>query len=163
MSSFNYPSTLRKQYSQAVFDVCEENGCKMHLKGFPSEKVIIKFDDLITSKTRGKRCDHLIFVYDTNGDNFFFPIEFKSEYIVPERVKKQLEGGINIFKKRLERDNFDIQDFNKCKCYPVLVSRKLTKHLRQKLVSVQINFGTCEPRIRHVLCNKSLKWGDVKK
>ena len=163
MSSFNYSSTLRAQYSQAAVAVCEVNECKMHLKGFPSEKVIIDLDIILSSKSLGKRCDYLIFVYDTNGDNFFFPIEFKSTVFDPEKVKKQLEDGINTFKKKLERDNFDTKDFNKCKCYPVLVSRKLPRQLSQKLSRVQINFGKRDLRIRHQLCNTSLKWGNVKK
>ena len=163
MSSFNYSSTLEAQYSKAAVDVCEVNGCKMDLEGFPPERVIIDLDILLSSKIQGKRCDYLIFSYESNGDNFFFPIEFKSGTIVPERVKKQLEGGVNLFKKKLERDNFDPKDFNKCKCCPVLVSRNFTTQLRKKLRKVQIKFGKRDLRIRHQLCNKALEWGKVKK
>ncbi len=123
----------------------------MKLDGFPKERIIIDIDSRLPSIKPGRRCDYGI-VADEAGTTFFLPVEFKSTNLDFTKVKEQLEGGINSFK----------EDLGTFICYPVLVSKSLKNQERKQLIKIQISSPYGQKTVKHVLCNKPLKWSEVK-
>ena len=147
-------STLRGKFGQCICNSCEESNCKLNLSAFPSQKVILDIDCIAKQKAshiRDKRCDSLI-VVEKNDVIFVLPVEFKTTRVIPDKVKKQLEGGITFFK------SCHANQFN---CYPILVSKSLKGPVRKKLQQVSITYNGKKARIKHLLCNTSLSWNAV--
>lgn len=144
-------STLRSIFGQCISNVCERSKCKLKLSAFPNQRIILDIDCVAEqdpSSVRGERCDSLI-VVAKDGVIFLLPVEFKTNRVIPDKVKKQLEGGIRFFK------SYHAEQFN---CYPVLVSKSLSGPVRKKLQQVSISCNGRKARIKHVLCNDSLSW-----
>ena len=147
-------STLRSIFGQCIYNVCERSKCKLKLSAFPNQKIILDIDCVAEqepSSVRGERCDSLI-VVEKDSVVFLLPVEFKTTRIIPDKVKKQLEGGIKFFK------SYHLNQFN---CYPVLVSKGLRRTVRNKLQKVSISYNGKKARIKHVLCNASLSWNTI--
>ena len=147
--------TLRSRFSKCVRSSCESQNCKLNLNAFPSEKIILDIDCIAEEKRssiKGKRCDSII-VVEEGGILFLLPVEFKTNRVIPEEVKEQLEGGIRFFKNHHQ---------NQFGCYPVLVSKTLNRQVSKKLQQVKVRYNGKQARIKHVSCDRSLLWSKVK-
>ena len=147
-------STLRSKFKQCICASCEDSRCILRLSAFPSQKIILNIDCITQKKLaqiRGERCDRLVVVEERDIISLL-PVEFKTTLVKPDKVKKQLEGGIRFFK------SYHTEQFN---CYPVLVSKSLKGSVRKKLQQVSISCNGKTARIKHVLCNRSLSWNAV--
>ena len=147
-------STLKSKFGQCIRQSCEDSNCKINLSAFPKEKIILDIDcieDQKLSSIRGEKCDRLI-VVEESGVIFLLPVEFKTTRVIPDKVKKQLEGGVRFFKSH---------HANQFNCYPVLVSKSLRRTVSKKLQRVSISYNGKQARIKHVLCNQSLSWNAV--
>lgn len=147
-------STLKGKFSQCICHSCEVSKCKLKLSSFPSQKIILNIDCITNEKLaqiREERCDHLV-VVDVRDIIFLLPVEFKTTMVIPDKVKKQLEGGIRFFK------SYHAEQFN---CHPVLVSKRLRRTVGKKLQQILISYNGKSARIKHVLCNASLSWNIV--
>ena len=146
--------TLKGLFSQCIRPSCEDSNCKLQLSSFPKQQIILDLDCIAQqrrSPIQGKRCDRLI-VIEAGDKIFLLPVEFKTTWVIPEKIKEQLEGGIGFFKKYHE---------NQFHCYPVLVSRNLRTSIRKQLQKISISWNGRKTRIKHVLCNDSLSWKAV--
>jgi len=147
---------LRNEYSGCARDTCEKAACKLHLSGFPPEKVILDIDCIAKQRPKhlaGERCDFIIVVGEGQSI-FLIPVEFKTQRVIPDKIKSQLESGI-IFLKKYSNAQFE--------CYPVLVTRRLQRETGKKLRRIKIEHNGKATRVRHVRCNKPLSWRDVKR
>ena len=147
-------STLRSKFGQCICKVCERSKCKLKLSAFPSQKIILDVDCVAEQKpspVQGERCDSII-VAEKDGVVFLLPVEFKTTMVIPDKVKKQLEGGIRFFK------SYHADQFN---CHPVLVSKRLKRTVGKRLQQILISCNGKHARIKHVLCNASLSWNTV--
>ena len=147
-------STLRSKFSQCICHSCEESNCKLNLSAFPSQKIILNIDCITDNKLaqiRDERCDRLV-VVEEHDSIFLLPVEFKTTLVIPDKVKKQLEGGIRFFK------SYHAEQFN---CHPVLVSKRLKRTVGKKLQQILISCNGKPARIKHVLCNAALSWNAV--
>lgn len=147
--------TLRSRFGKCVRNSCESQNCKLNLDAFPNEKVILDVDCIAKEKRfsiKGNRCDSII-VVEEGSILFLLPVEFKTKWVIPDKVKNQLEGGIRFFK------NHHQNQFN---CYPVLVSKTLNRQVSKKLQQVKVKYNGKQVRIKHVLCGRSLLWSKVK-
>lgn len=149
-----YSARIESEFSNGVETQCKERDCKLKLTDFPAAKVILNVDNVIPQPPEypAKRCDRVI-VVDESSNVFFIPVEFKSNGSKPSHVKEQLEGGTRFF-----QDYFP----NECKFYPVLVSKSISPRERKKMQNVRVNSKYGNKRIRHVKCNNSLFWKNVK-
>ncbi|MCS1410271.1 MAG: hypothetical protein M2R45_03463 [Verrucomicrobia subdivision 3 bacterium] len=146
---------LKGRFSKCVCSSCETSNCKLKLSDFPSEKIILDIDCVEQQELahiQGKRCDYII-VIEQGGFTFLVPAEFKSESVRESDVKEQLEGGIRFFAE-FYNDQFT--------CYPVLVSKRLSRPASHKLKRILINYNSKKVRIKRVKCNDSLLWNKVK-
>lgn len=146
---------LRNEYSVCARDACEKVECKLRLSGFPPEKVILDVDCIAEQRPRrmaGERCDFIIVVGEGKSI-FLIPVEFKTQRVIPDKIKSQLESGIKFFRAHSNAQ---------FKCRPVLVTQRLRQQNRKKLQEIKIKHNGEMIRIRHVRCNKSLSWKDVK-
>lgn len=148
----SYSKLLEAKLLRYVRPQCKVGKCEMKLDGFPSQRFIIDLDLAVSSSSPGKRCDYVI-VADEVKDTYLLPVEFKSGNLNFTKMRKQLEGGIQHFKKYLRQ----------FRCCPILVSDTLKKQERSQLVKIKIDCGQGRKRVKHVLCNKSLRWDEVKK
>lgn len=147
-------STLSSKFGQCICNVCERSKCKLKLSAFPNQKIILDIDCVAGQKpssVRGERCDSLI-VIEEKGATFLLPVEFKTTRVIPDKVMKQLEGGIKFFKNHHQNDFY---------CYPVLVSKGLRRTVSKNLQKISIILNGKKIRIRHVLCNQSLSWKKI--
>ena len=146
---------LRSRFSKCVRNSCESPNCKLNLDAFPSEKIILDIDCIAEEKRfsiKGKRCDYII-VLEEGGILFLLLVEFKTNRVIPEEVREQLEGGIRLFK------SYHQNQFN---CYPVLVSKALNRRVSKKLQHVRVRYNGKQARIKHVSCGRSLLWSKIK-
>lgn len=147
-------SALKSKFGHCIRLFCENSNCRLNLGAFPNQKIILDIDCITEQKSfhvRGERCDAII-VVEEGGNIFLLPVEFKTTRVIPDKVKKQLEGGIKFFRKH-HKDHFN--------CYPVLVSKRLARTVSRKLQQVSISYNGRKARIKHVLCNDSLSWNKV--
>ena len=147
-------STLRSKFSQCIRQSCEDSNCKLNLIAFPNQKIILDIDCIVNQRSslvRDERCDRLI-VVEKGGAISLLPVEFKTTRVIPDKVKKQLEGGIRFFK------SYHQSQFN---CYPILVSKSLRRPVSKKLQQVLVSYNGKFARIKHVLCNNLLSWNAV--
>ena len=147
-----FSKNLKAQFSQGVCSVCKVDKCELKLNGFPEEIVILNVDNIIKPKQLGRRCDYVVIV-DESNQVFFLPIEFKSSNLNFTKIKAQLESTVQFFKNCLP---------NQLVLYPVLVSRTFSRRQQKSLREIKVKSSFDEKRIRHVLCNKPLKWSEVK-
>lgn len=147
-----YSAQIKSKFSNGVETQCKEKKCELKLTGFPPTKVILNVDRVMPKKGE-KRCDRVI-VVDERNDVFFLPIEFKSNNPKLSHVQEQLAGGTQFFQDYLP---------DECKFYPVLVSKKIATQERKKLRSAKVISKYGEKRIKHIQCNESLAWKDVRK
>ena len=153
MTSRVFSLQLGSIFPSCVCDFCRgKDDCELKLDGFPPQKVILNVDCVIPSKDAGRRSDYVVVVDEVNVT--FLPIEFKSTRLDLTRIKKQLEGSIRFFREHLP---------NNFKCYPVLVSKGLQPQERKNLLRIKIKHGSGRKKIKHVVCDKSLRWGEVKR
>ncbi len=146
--------TLKNTFGQCIRNSCKDPHCTLNLSAFPNKKIILDIDCIAEqrpSHVQGKRCDYVI-VVEEGGVIFLLPVEFKTTRVIPDEVKKQLEGGIRFFKKHHQ---------NQFNCYPVLVSKSLGRPISRKLQQVSISYNGKKARIKHVLCNRSLSWNKI--
>ena len=153
---YSVASALKSAFGTCVRDICKSNGCELHFDGFPSDKVILHVDCLAREwpeHMKGKRCDFIVVVQEGKSV-FLLPVEFKTLYVVLDKIKSQLESGI-IFLRNNSNAQFE--------CYPVLVTRRLQREAGKKLQKIKIEHNGKAIRVRHVRCNKPLSWRDVKR
>ena len=147
-----FSKNLKAQFSQGVCSACKVDKCELKLSGFPKEIVILNVDNIVKPKQLGRRCDYVVIV-DESNQVFFLPIEFKSSNLNFTKIKAQLESTICFFKEHFP---------NQPALYPVLVSKNLRRQERRLLYKIKIESSFGNKLIRHVLCNKPLKWSEVK-
>ena len=138
-------SSLKNKFKQCVRNTCGKSKCKIHLVGFPTQKIILDVDcsvKVINPTQQTKRCDYVIVTYKSRA-TIFFPIEFKSGSLSVTEVKKQLKGGIGIFERCLP-PHFEFR--------PVLVCKKLHKEEIREIKKTRI--GICSK-----CCGKTLQLG----
>jgi len=153
MNPVIYSQRLGAEYKACTSGKCVHENCELKLPGFPREKVIIDVDCIAASAESGRRCDYVI-VADEGNVVFFLPVEFKSARLDLTKIGEQLEGGVKFFERHLSGE---------VRYFPVVVSAKLDNYSRKQLAKIRIKLGGKPKRIRHVLCNKSLHWGEVRK
>ena len=72
---------------------CEEDGCRVDLKGAPPVRVIVDMDcDALRIPDEQKRCDYLFFG-EERDTTWVVPIELKSGRFSVSAVLEQIEGG----------------------------------------------------------------------
>ena len=145
-------SDLREKFLSCCCDGCQVPPCALKLSGFPRERFILDIDCAHEQRTRqftGIRCDHIIVSYAKKAI-YFIPVEFKTGKIDTKHVRKQLEACIHFVRRHVRHE---------VRCYPVLVSREEPPF---ELLEMKIAVSkTRAARVRHVRCNKTLKWSDV--
>lgn len=148
-----YSARIESKFSRGVETQCKAKNCKLKLKGFPRNRIIINVDTVIPKPPvyLGKRCDRVI-VVDESSKVFVMPVEFKTGNVKLSDVKEQLEGGTRFFQKHLP---------DKCRFYPVLVSKSITPQEGRKLEKVMVDSPYGKRRIRRVKCNNALAWQKV--
>ncbi len=148
-----YSQALKSEHSGCTCPDCKVCDCELKLDGFPGYRVILDVDCIRQPDDPGKRCDRII-VADENGDTFVLPVEFKSKNLNFKMLAEQLKSSLEFFRTSLP---------STAKCLPVLVStRGPTTGERKQLRNIQIQYWGGSRRIRHVKCNKSLRWDTVK-
>ncbi len=149
-------SYLKNKFGECTCNSCKKQECKLNLDAFPSEKVILDIDRVTEqelAQIKSKRCDYIIVVKE-GASIFLLPVEFKSKWVKPSEVKKQLNGGIDFFKKHHNKQFM---------CYPVLVSQSLGHgKSSREFQKIKIRYNGKKARITHVKCDKSLSWSEVK-
>lgn len=148
----NIVSTLRNKFNRCTCTSCEKPKCKFKFENVPNEKVILNMD--LIKKPRfilSKKCDYMIAVMDGHSA-FLIPVEFKSSSMKVNHIKEQLEGGIRFIQRHCK---------NKFVCYPVLVSKSISRPESRKLQKIVISYNGKTARIRHVSCNQSVRWDKV--
>lgn len=153
MNPVIYSQRMGAEHVDCAREKCVHGNCELKLPGFPREKVILDVDCIVASSESGRRCDYVIVVDDGNAV-FLLPVEFKSTKLDFTKIGEQLEGGVKFFKEHLPGE---------VGYFPVLVSTKLDRHSRNKLTKIRIKLGGKPKRIKHVLCNKGLRWSEVRK
>lgn len=152
--SSNIISTLRETFAECVCTSCEEPGCKLKFKNVPKKKVILSIDCIAKCHPiQGKRCDYIITVMDGQSI-FFIPVEFKTNRVVVQDITEQLGGGMDFIQQYCP-DQFV--------CYPVLVSKSISRSASKALQKAKIRYNGRTARIRRISCNQSLQWNNVKK
>ena len=148
----SYISSLKNKFKQCVRNTCGKSKCKIHLVGFPAQKIILDMDcsvKVIGPKQQPKRCDYVIVTYK-EGVTVFFPIEFKASSLSVTEVKKQLKGGIGIFERHLPQ-GFGLR--------PVLVCKKLHNRMEiREIKKTRIEYKGKKSGIEYLICNQNLNW-----
>ncbi len=150
----NIISTLKTEFAGCIRKSCETLECRLELSNIPETKAIFDLDCIATKQfIKGKRCDYVIAVMDTQA-TFVIPVEFKTNYVIVEKVKQQLEGGVRLIQKHSQGQFL---------CHPVLVSKSISKPALKELRLVKIEYNGRTARIRHNFCNQQLQWDKTKK
>ena len=150
----NIISILKTKFAVCTCTSCEKSVCKLKFKNVPNRKVILDVDCIAKQQsTQGKRCDYIIAVMDGQS-TFIIPVEFKTNRVVVEDLKNQLEGGMR-FIQQCYKGQFV--------CYPVLVSKSISRSSTKKLQRAKIQYNGGTARIRRISCNQQLRWDRVKK
>lgn len=153
MNPVIYSQRLGTEHRACTLEKCVHENCELKLSGFPKENVILDVDCIVASAESGRRCDYVI-VVDEGNVVFLLPVEFKSARLDFTKIGEQLKGGVKFFEEHLSGE---------VRYFPVVVSAKLDNHSRNQLAKVSIKLGGKDRRVRHVRCNKGLRWSEVRK
>ncbi len=129
---------------------CNKDGCKVDLRGTPTNRLIIDMDCKALGMTNETRCDYL-FVGEENKITWVVPIELKGGGVSSvTHVAKQLNGGAKLAEKLLLSGL-------KFQFVPVLAhGRPIHRSLRSQLRKEKIKLRGMEQKIKTIKCGDQL-------
>ena len=80
-----------------LIDSCGGEGCRVDMTGIPSERVVIHVErEFDLHNMTEKRCDRLLFYFDTTDNNLVAaPIELKSGKAAQSEVTEKLQNSLH--------------------------------------------------------------------
>lgn len=128
------------------------SGCGVNMTEAPSPRIVIDVDSAFPAHgMMGKRCDYIIFFYDTVKNYLVVvPIELKGGDVKASEVSEQLQEGANF------AEHFT-PEATETVCLPYLFHRGIHKKEFQQLQGASVRFrGEAKP-IKTARCGSSLK------
>ena len=127
------------------------SGCGVNMTEAPSPRIVIDADSAFPAHgMAGKRCDYIIFFYDTVKNYLaVVPIELKGGDVKASEVSEQLQEGAN-FAERFT------QETTETVCLPRLFHRGIHKKEFQQLQRASVRFRGENTPIRTARCDSPL-------
>ncbi len=128
---------------------CGEAGCKVFLTGVSSDRVIVDAESAFPAYgLKGKRCDYVLFVTNSQGELVAAPMELKSGNVDASGAADQLQGGAT-FAERFAPEN------PATVCCPLLFhGRSIHPKERKALSRQKIEFCGEKVMIKTARCNR---------